>query len=153
MKVVIDTNVLISALINPTSVPAKVIDLIEAKTIQPVMSIATQEELCRVLGYKKIQKTLTLTPVQAQELAEQMILHCQLIYPDMAVMATAEDESDNRYIEVALAAKASYVITGDQHLLKLEQYNGIEMVTPAQFLWQMDQIAAESMESSELKTK
>jgi len=145
MKVVIDTNVLISALINPTSVPAKVIGLIEAKTIQPIMSPATQEELCRVLGYKKIQKTLALMPAQAQEVAEQLMLHCQLIHPNIAVMVTAEDDSDNRYIEVALAAQAPYVITGDQHLLKLEHYNGIEIVTPAQFLWQMDQIAAESI--------
>lgn len=153
MKVVLDTNVLISALINPTSVPAKVIDLIEAKTIQLAMSIATHEELCRMRGLQKNTKTLALTPPQEQELAEQMMIHCQLIYPDIAVMAIAEDESDNRYIEVALAAKDSYVITGDQHLLKLEKYNGTEMVTPAQFLWQMDQIAAEMIALSKLKTK
>ena len=137
MQVVIDTNIFISALINPASVPAKVLDLIEAQMIQPVMSPATQAELYRVLGYKKIQQMLELTPEEAQALGEHMMLPCQMIQTNISVMATAEDESDNRYIEVALAAKATYVITGDAHLLKLEQYNGIEIVTPAQFLWRM----------------
>lgn len=140
MKVVIDTNVLISALIGPTSVPAQVLDLIASQTIMPFMSAETQSELYRVLGYKKIQKALEITPEKAQELAESIVLNCQMIHSDMAVMVIEEDESDNRYIEVALAAKAAYVITGDHHLLKLEEYSGIEILTPAQFLWRVHHI-------------
>jgi uncharacterized protein len=134
MRVVLDTNVIISGLLNPSSAPARILNLIQSQQIQAVMSPQTQAELARVLRYPKIQKVLELTAEEANQLAGQITYNCQLIQPTISVSAVTEDEADNRYLEVAVAAEARYLVTGDQHLLKLERYQGIEIVSPATFL-------------------
>ena len=134
MKVVLDTNVIISGLLHPSSVPAQILKLIQSQEIQAAMSPQTQAELARVLSYPKIQKVLELTAEEANQLVGQITYNCQLVQPTISVSAVAEDEADNRYLEVAVSAEARYLVTGDQHLLKLERYQGMEIVSPATFL-------------------
>jgi predicted nucleic acid-binding protein len=56
------------------------------------------------------------------------------VEPAVKVSIVSADESDNRYLECALAGGGRYVVTGDQHLLELVDYQGIQLVLPATFI-------------------
>jgi putative PIN family toxin of toxin-antitoxin system len=56
------------------------------------------------------------------------------IEPQEKLDVIAADESDNRYVECAVAGGAQYIITGDEHLLELGEYEGIRVLTPAAFV-------------------
>jgi len=48
-----------------------------------------------------------------------------------------DDPEDNKFIEAAVDQAADLIVSGDQHLLKLREYQGIKIITPAEFLKQM----------------
>lgn len=48
--------------------------------------------------------------------------------------AVKENPADDRYLEAALAGDAPYIVSGDKHLLKLQEYRGIHILTPKEFL-------------------
>lgn len=52
----------------------------------------------------------------------------------MELAVIEKDPSDNRYLECAVATGASYIVTGDPHLLKLKEYRGVVILKPAEFL-------------------
>ena len=53
---------------------------------------------------------------------------------NLALPVVAEDPADDRYLEAAVEGGASYVVSGDAHLLRLKEFQGIRVVTPQEFL-------------------
>jgi predicted nucleic acid-binding protein len=58
----------------------------------------------------------------------------EFVSPQVVVRAVPDDDDDNRILECALAADASFIVSGDHHLLALRTYKSISIVTPRQFL-------------------
>ncbi|XGI83553.1 putative toxin-antitoxin system toxin component, PIN family [Halorutilales archaeon Cl-col2-1] len=56
------------------------------------------------------------------------------VLPDVEINEIEDDPSDNIFIEAAVSADADYIISGDSHLLSLHKFDGIEIVTPDEFL-------------------
>ena len=61
-----------------------------------------------------------------------------LISPELELSVIAEDEADNRIVECALQGKAQYIISGDHHILSLREYRGIKILSPTEFLREVE---------------
>jgi putative PIN family toxin of toxin-antitoxin system len=134
LKIVLDTNVLVSALINPHGTPAQIIDYVFENKIRLFTSQPILEELERVLSYPKLTKRHGLEREKLKEFIYDLLSIMLLIKGEETIEAIVEDPSDNKYLSCALNAQVDFIISGDVHLLKLGEYGGIQIVTPAQFL-------------------
>jgi len=128
-KVVLDTNVLISAVGfsgNEREVLRKCIN----GEVSLFLTEAILKELERVLEYPKLNFT------QAQKDALKLILvevGC-LVPATKGLNIITEDPEDNRFLEAAIAAEADFLITGNKHLLKVKEFGKTKIVRAPQFL-------------------
>ena len=128
LKVVIDTNVFISALYLPESKPAKVVLLARRKTILNVISPPILQEVERI-----IKKKLLWDNSKTQSAIRRIKNFSEEVQPQER-LAIIADDPDNRILECAVAGQADFIISGDYHLLDLENYQGMKIVNPARFL-------------------
>jgi putative PIN family toxin of toxin-antitoxin system len=134
LKIVLDINILVSALINPHGSPAQIIDYVFENKVRLFISPPIVEELERVLNYPKLMKRHGLGREELKEFISDLLSTMLLIQGEETIEVITEDPSDNKYLSCALNAKADFIISGDVHLLKLGEYGGIQIVTAAQFL-------------------
>jgi putative PIN family toxin of toxin-antitoxin system len=129
-SVVIDTNVLVSALLFG-GVPGKLIPLWEERIVRPKASKDIIEEYIRVLAYPKFE----LSEEEINFLLHYEILpYFEIIRVKEGPTLVAKDPSDDKFIRCAQAAGARIIISGDQHLLKLSPYRQIRILSPSDFL-------------------
>jgi putative PIN family toxin of toxin-antitoxin system len=129
-RIVIDTNVFISALLNPNGTPRKVINLAVNQWVI-LQSEATYQELETRVSKNKFDKYLSkedrlnfLASLRKKSLLIQ-ITHQTLI---------CSDADDNKFLELAVSGVADYLITGDNDLLIIKSYQDIPIITPTGFL-------------------
>ena len=116
--VVVDTNIWISAALSTTGAPSQVVNRVLAQG-RPVFSDATFEELEQRLWKPKFDRYLTLETRRAiLRDAKALALWVKPAAP-IAAMAYCRDADDDKFIHAALAANASWLVTGDQDLLVL----------------------------------
>ncbi len=130
MDVVIDTNVVISGLLF-SGLPGKIVSLWQKRVIIPYVSKDIIDEYMRVLAYPKFQ----LTQQEIEYLLYQEILtYCEIITLATDMHIVLDDPADDMFIHCALAKSINTIISGDRHLLGLENYKSISILSPAQFL-------------------
>jgi putative PIN family toxin of toxin-antitoxin system len=135
MKVVLDTNLLISAFITPNGEPAQVVKLLQTEDFYLLLSANVFTELERVIQYPKLRKLYQYSDEQVADFLEGLRRIAVWVEETEPLSVVQNDESDNRFIELAVAGNARYIITGDKrHLLKIRQYQSIEIVSPIEFL-------------------
>ncbi|MCJ7621877.1 MAG: putative toxin-antitoxin system toxin component, PIN family [Anaerolineaceae bacterium] len=134
MILVLDTNVIISALLSPKGSPAKVIDLWEAEAFDIATSKQLLNELARALEYKRVKKYFKQPQEKINALLKRFRTVGVMVDQQFELNVIVDDPDDNRVLECAVAANASYIISGDDHLLDLEKYREIVILTPAGFL-------------------
>jgi len=127
-KVVVDTNIFVSAHLISNGNPAKVIDCWIEGDYVLLVSKPIVEEIIRVLHEKgittqKIEKLLFL-------LSQKTIM----ITSKEEIFVVKNDPSDNKFLECAVLGRANYIVSGDRHLLGLGEYEGIKILTPKEFL-------------------
>jgi len=130
MRIVLDTNVLISALAFPGSKPDQILIYIRRRACEMFISPFILSELDRVLrekfGFTNKEASLRVNAIRA-------IAH--VITPTEQITVVTANDDDNRILECAAAAQAEFLVTGDkEHLLPLGSYHGIKIVSPAQCL-------------------
>jgi len=134
MRVVLDANVYVSALVGARGAPKQIIDLWHAEAFELLTSDAILDEIERVLNYPKIAELHKLTEAERRELITLLREESHVVHPAQS-LHISPDEADNRYIECAVAGAADYLVTGDKkHLLPLGVHEGIQIVSPAVFL-------------------
>jgi uncharacterized protein len=129
-RFVVDTNVLISALVFKTSVPFRAIELAEKQGII-LYSEATLNELEQVLNRKKFNKYLSLE--DRQLFLFKFISSSQLVSITENI-TVCRDEKDNKFLELAVSGNANIIVTGDMDLLVLNPFQSVEIVTPDMFI-------------------
>ena len=134
LKIVLDSNVFVSALINPRGKPAQILNYVFENKIRLFTSPSIIEELERVLSYPKLVKRHGLEKQELKEFVSDLLSILSLVEGKKALELIAEDPADNNYLSCALDAKADFIVSGDIHLLNLREYEGIQIITPAQFL-------------------
>ena len=128
MRVVLDTNVFVSALITKGTPPDLVYQAWDAGTFQLVTSREQLDELRRVMTYKKLRPYIT--PDEAEALLET-IDAVAIVAGGIPDVDSSPDPDDNVILATAIAAKADLLVTGDKSgLLALETVQGIPIVTP-----------------------
>ena len=129
MKIVFDTNVLISATLWHNSVAQKFL----FKCIQENTQIFSSQEI--IEEYKEIlARDFGYNKQEIGEILERVLRFVTLVIPDKKIEAVKEDADDNKIIECAIEADAEYIISYDNHLLKLKGYQGIKIVRPEEAL-------------------
>ena len=129
MKVVCDTNVLVSGFLFRGN-PRAILQLISKGRLTGFISIPLLRELEEVLQRPKFN--LAQPHVRAILELVQQTFH--LVSPKEKLAVVPEDPDDNVMVEAALAAAADCITSGDQHLLRLGVFRTIQIVSPAQFL-------------------
>lgn len=130
MRIVLDTNVLVSALITKGTPPDLLYQAWEAGSCQLVTSRAQLAELERVLAYKKLRPFITLD--EAEALLETIDSAADVV-AEIPEIDRSPDPGDNVILATAIAGEAELLVTGDRSgLLALESVRGIPIVTPRQ---------------------
>lgn len=145
MRVVIDTNVWVSALISPNGTPAKIIN--HPAEFDLLISLAILIELERVLHYDRIQKRYRLTEEMIGAYLLTVRLDSELVVVTQQVSAVERDPDDNSVLACAIQAGADYVVSGDPHLIDLVTYRGIPILTPGAFLAVLSALGAYDTDS------
>lgn len=129
MRVVLDTNVLISAIVFGGN-PERILLEIHKKGYALLVSPAILVELARILRKKLMwQEDKILFALEGLKK-----LHT-LVTPTIKIQKIHSDPSDNRILECAVFGKADYIVTGDKkHLLPLKKFSGIPILSPKEFL-------------------
>ena len=130
MRVVLDTNAIVSALLF-SGISSKLVSLWQKGLITPLLSREVVDEYLRVLGYPKFE----LSEGEIKELIQEEILpYAAVVKPKRRLRVVHRDPSDNKFIECAVAGRARVIISGDKDLLSLGRYRQIRIQSPAQFL-------------------
>lgn len=129
MRVVLDTNVVVSALIFPGGPPEAVYRLALEGRVELVTSRPLLVELGRVLVAKFGWRT-----ERAEEAVAQLARLSDVVTPGETVHEVADDPADDRVLEAAEAGAAEAIVSGDRHLLRLGVWRSIDIERPAQFL-------------------
>ncbi len=130
IRVVIDTNVVISALLFG-GVPGGLIPLWKSGRIKPFVSKQIVDEYLRVLAYPKF--------ILSEEeinyiLYKEVLPYFEVVEIKAGKIIIQEDPADDMFIRCALSGKAKVIISGDSHLLSLKSYQKVKIITPSQVL-------------------
>ena len=129
-RIVLDTGVIVSAVLLPRSIPRRAFDkaLAEAKVL---VSEQTLSELNEVLQRSKFQRYVS----QQDRLAFlAAMLQAAEAIPVVDVVTDCRDPKDNKFLELALSGAATHLVSGDADLLSLHPFRGIEVITSRAFL-------------------
>lgn len=128
MKVVFDSNVFVSAFIIPGSKGEQAFSFAYRRKVHLYSSVPILTETARILRSKFHQPEHDVTAA-----LKQIGRASTIVRPSRKVTALA-DIPGNRILECAVTALADLIVTGDHHLLKLREFEGIPIVRLADFL-------------------
>jgi len=128
-RIVLDTNVLISAILFGGK-PQRVMDLVISGSVDCTLSTAILDELKDVLQRPKFGFPAEV----CFHIIEELHGICDIISPSVSVDVIRSDPDDNRILECAVEAHAHFIVSGDLHLLNLGKFEKIKILSPADYL-------------------
>lgn len=128
MKVVFDTNILVSAMLW-RGTPYRCLLAIRAGLAELVLSPPIIEEFRGVLS-----KKFAMTKEEAEENIAVVLESSTLIEIPGTLRVVTDDPEDDKFIETALVTGAQWLVSGDKHLLRLGGYRGIKVISARAFL-------------------
>jgi putative PIN family toxin of toxin-antitoxin system len=134
LKVVLDANIFVSAVLKPHSDLAKIFELVREDKIKLILSEDILSEIRAVLLYPKIKKRHMRTQKEIEEFLNKVSEASLLAQGRMKTDQIKEDPADNKYLSAALEAKADFILSGDHHLKDLKVFEGIRILDPSAFL-------------------
>jgi putative PIN family toxin of toxin-antitoxin system len=128
MRVVLDTNVLVSGLAYPQSIPGRILQAWQQGGVHVILSRYILDEMVRVLP--RLPR-ISLSPSEIRDLADSFMFMAEVVEPCTELDERLRDNADQLVLGTLRAAKADYSVTGDKDLLALGEWYPI--VTPAAF--------------------
>ena len=128
MRVVYDTNVVVSAALKPDSIPAVLVSLSLAQRVHLCLSPPILAEYTTVLHRPKFGFEAPSIDALLKDLTRTALL----VRPAMR-LAVAPDEADNRFLECALEARAAFLVTGNLRHFPRTAFEDIQILAPARF--------------------
>jgi len=129
MKIVVDTNFLVSATQWDYSVSHKLLQKLIINNVEIFTTKEILDEFTEVLKRDFLYKE-----EEVKSILEKVIQFLNLVTPSIKVNIIKEDSEDNKIIECALESKAEYIISYDKHLLNIREYQGIKIVQPEEII-------------------
>lgn len=134
MKLVVDTNVVVSAFLWQ-GLPGRLLDLAGEKEVRLFTSRALLDELADVLDRKKLIKKVLATGLTVPQMLENYRKIVTLVTARQLPQRVSPDADDDAVLAAAKAARADFIVSGDRkHLLALKRFEGIPIVTAAQLV-------------------
>jgi len=133
MRVVLDTNVLVSATFWEKA-DFTVMRIVELGYIDLFLSHDIIKEYVKVMNSPYIQKKVDSKNLEVKQPANKIVAISFIIKPDKKLSVIIDDPDDNIILECAVKANADFIISKDKHLLKLKEFKGIKIVKPEHFL-------------------
>jgi putative PIN family toxin of toxin-antitoxin system len=139
LKVVLDTNVFVSSLLVKRGLPAHVLDAWRERQYLLIVSPAIVAEIQSTLSYPRIRRKYAVTDEAVARLID-LLEEDALVVPGEAATSGAipRDPTDEMVLACALDAGADLIVSGDRHLLDLDVYQGIPILTVRQFLERLE---------------
>lgn len=136
MKLVLDTNILVSAVINPNGNPRNLFDRWLNGELELATSLFQLDELARVLTYPRLQRYLRHNEA---ELLLARLREAATVVDDLPEINLSPGPDDNFILATAIAAEANALVTGDKRdLLSLEKVREVRIVTVAECIRQLE---------------
>ena len=130
LRLVIDTNILISGLMSVNSLPQQVFDYATSQAIL-LISDEVQSEIENVISRPKLQKYITLE--RRTKFLSELSKQVERVTINQQIRA-CRDPKDDKFLELAVCGEANYIITGDADLLDLHPFQNISIIKAANFL-------------------
>jgi putative PIN family toxin of toxin-antitoxin system len=137
MRAVVDTNILIRALIKPNGTVGPVLARLAAGDYVLVYSEPMLTELLAKLALPRIRKKYAIDEPVVEATLAVIALRGELVVPTRR-LKVCRDPKDDMLIEGAVAGEAKYIVSGDEDLLVLKKFEQVRFVTPRVFLEALD---------------
>jgi putative PIN family toxin of toxin-antitoxin system len=137
IKACLDTNIFVSGFISPSGLPSEIIDAWRNREFILLTSNEIINEVSKVLNYPKIKKAYSLSDTEIEKYLTAISKYSQRMPGELKINVITEDPSDNMFIACAFEGKADFIISGDNHLLSVETYEGIRIITASEFVKQI----------------
>ena len=134
LKIVIDTNVFVSATITEKGKPAQILKAWREKKLEVIISPEILKEIGQVVFRHKIKKISFWTEKERYQFIEDLARICILTPGSLELKQAVKHIQDHKFLVAAIEGKADYVVTGDRHLRDLGAYKGIKIVSANEFL-------------------
>jgi hypothetical protein len=134
LRVVLDANVFISAVIRPNGPPGRLFQaFLREDAFALVLSPAIVREITRALEYPAVRKCIR-GPIDANQWLDSILLLADLVEDGNLPSPGSRDPDNDKYLHAARTGRAAVVVSGDRHLLELVDYDGIRILRPRDFL-------------------
>jgi uncharacterized protein len=132
MRIVLDSNVFISGFLFQGK-PFEIIESCEAMVFNNFVTTSILDELQNSFSYGKftsILKRINTTPYEITQSIEKLstVIECEQL-----IDTGCRDAKDVQFLSCAVAANAEIIVSGDKHLLELNPFKNIQIITPAEF--------------------
>ncbi len=132
LRIVLDTNVLLSGLMLPDSTPGKIVNAWRKRNFYLAVSEPMLEEIARVLAYPKIKKRLNWDDEQITRYIALLRFEAELVSIVGVEANVPADPKDNHLLATLIASKSDWLITGDRDFDELSE--GQPIITPSEFV-------------------
>lgn len=133
MRAVVDTNILIRAVIKPAGTVAPVLHELRNGAYTMLYSRELLAELADVLNRPRIRGKYGISDADIHTVLALILLRGEAVEPQRRI-AACRDPKDDKFLEVAVAGRADIIVSGDQDLLILDPFEGIPIREPRDFL-------------------
>lgn len=135
LRVVVDTNVLVSGLFGLKDSPSsQLLEAIRNQTVILVASPVTIAELTDVINRQRIVKLTKMSVKERKDFIDGLIARCDVTAGKQLTEIVGRDVKDDKFLACAYEAKADYVVSGDEDLLTLQEYEEIKILSPREFV-------------------
>lgn len=138
MRVVVDTNILVRALIMPHGTGGPVLLRLRQAEYTLLYAQPLLEELIDVLNRPRIRRKYNLSQDDIKTVVGLILLRGEAVEPERTI-TVCRDPKDNKFLEVAVAGQADVIVSGDEDLLVLNPFEEIPIVPPRTFLELLDE--------------
>jgi putative PIN family toxin of toxin-antitoxin system len=129
MRIVLDTNVFISGIFF-TGPPYQILNAWRDGRVQLLVSLSILDEYQRIGA----ELALQFRDVDLKPFLDLLTVQAEIVLAPPLPPVIRDDPSDDKFLEAAVAGKASYIISGDKHLLRLSEFQGILILKPRGFV-------------------
>jgi len=146
IRAVVDTSILVRALLKPRGTVGPVLDLLLAGRFTLLYSASILEELQDVLRRPRLRRRFPMTDEDVDGVLELIVLRGEEIVAEQG-LSVSRDPKDDKFLEVAVEGRADVIVTGDEDLLVLDPYESIPIVGARAFLEMLESSTCQRSQS------
>lgn len=141
MRAILDTNIFISAVINPHGTPAKILDAWRNNQYDLLLSQPMLSEIADVITRPRIRARHGWSDDELEAFLVGLELFAVTTPDKLEIDEIEDDPDDDKFLVCAVEGMADYIVSGDSHLLDLESYQDVPIVTARELLEILSEIS------------